>query len=181
MENKKHILYIDESNILSKTGHSVYVSLFIIYLNKNNISKNIIDIEKELKISYLHWVDMPWKLRVKFSEKIKNLNFLYKVVVYKNPIIQDKTLECFLSEIINFEDDVIKIIIDGKKGKEYGERLKNELKNKGIFVKNLMFVDDKKESLIRLADFMAGLTRSHIDDKNKYNTHMFNLLKYKIK
>jgi hypothetical protein len=66
MENKKNV-YIDESNILSKTGHSIYTCVYIKYFNKENISQKIINIEEKLKISYTHWVDMPWILRVKFE------------------------------------------------------------------------------------------------------------------
>ena len=49
MENKKYIVYIDESNILSQKGNSVYVILYIVYLNKDIVIKNIQDIEKALK------------------------------------------------------------------------------------------------------------------------------------
>ena len=69
MENKKYIVYIDESNIVSNTGHSVYVALFLEFLNKNDVDNRLLSIEKELNISYIHWVDMPWKFRVKFAEK----------------------------------------------------------------------------------------------------------------
>lgn len=75
----------------------------------------------------------------------------------------------------------MKIIIDGNKNSVYLHKLKRRLKNKGIKFSKLMFVDDKVDVLIRLADFMAGLVRSYTDNKNKNNTYMFNLLKNKIK
>lgn len=180
MENKR-ITYIDESNILSQKGNSVYIILYIIYSNKDTIGQGIKDIEKKLKISYLHWVDMPWKLRINFAKRIKNLNFTCTMIVYKNPIIQDKTLENFLITVLKNEKDVFKIVIDGRKTKKYVNKLKIVLKDSGLKFNKIKFIDDKTEPLIRLADFMAGMYRSYIDCQNDKNTYIYNLLKHKIK
>ena len=73
MENKEtYLVYIDESNILSSTGHSVYTGVYITYSKKDDIAGKVIQIEKDLKILYTHWVDMTWKIRLKFAEKIRN-------------------------------------------------------------------------------------------------------------
>jgi hypothetical protein len=69
------IIYIDESGISSKIGHSVYVSLYIEFNINVDVSIRLVEIEKQLKISYTHWTEMPWKLRLKFAEKIKDLDF----------------------------------------------------------------------------------------------------------
>jgi hypothetical protein len=180
MENK-NIVYIDESNISANIGHSVYVSIFIKYSNKEHVSYEMTNIEKDLKISYTHWVDMPWRLRVRFSERIKKLNFVCKIIIHINPIEQENALEFFLTQIINKENNIYRITIDGKKGKRYEQKLKHKLKNRGFILKDIMFLDDKKEILIRLADFMAGLVRSYTDDKNEYNQYMFKTLRHKIK
>lgn len=176
-----YIVYVDESNISASAGHSVYTSIFVMYVNKEIVSNQIIFIEKYLKISYTHWVDMPWKLRLKFAERIKKLDFICKTSLYKNPIIQEDVLEGFLNKITPTKSKTFKIIIDGKKGNKYKERLKIKLKNNGMICSNLIFVDDKGESLVRFADFMAGLIRSYIDGKNKYSQYMFDILKDKIK
>ena len=180
MENKK-IIYIDESNILSNTGHSVYAGVYIEYQDKNSVADKIICIEKDLKILYTHWVDMPWKLRFKFAEKIINLDFICKIIIYKNPINQEKSFENFLYEVINSKDDIYRIIIDGKKSRKYEDKLRIILKNKGLRFNKIIFVNDKTEPLIRLADFMAGSYRSFLDNKTKENTHIYRLLKHKIK
>ena len=177
----KYIIYVDESNILSKTGHSVYVGVFIFYVHKDIISDKVFSIESDLKISYTHWSEMPWKLRMMFAENISNLDFVCKVFICENPITQHKVLQDFLLKIKNIEDSVIKIIIDGKKGKKAEEKLKKFLKNNGFNPGDLKFVDDKKEVLVRLADFIAGTYRSYLDNKNKENVYIFNLLKHKIK
>lgn len=180
MENKQ-IVYIDESNILSRTGNSVYIALFIEYLDKDNIGQKIENIEKDLKISYTHWVDMPWKLRLRFTDKIKDLDFSCKIVVYKNPINQKIILENFLLKVLSSRDNIVNLIIDGKKSKAYENKLKNLLNIRGIKVYKVKSLDDKKEPILRLADFTAGLNRSFIDDKNNFNTYMHDLLKHKIK
>lgn len=180
MENKQ-IVYIDESNILSKTGNSVYVCVYIEYINKENISQKIKSIEKDLKISYTHWVDMPWKLRLRFADKIKNLDFNCKIVVYKNPINQSKILEYFLLKVVKKEDIVYKIIIDGNNGVKYERTLKSFLRYKGVKVYKIKFVDDKNEPILRLTDFIAGSFRSYLDNRSKNNAHINKVLKNKIK
>ena len=177
----KYIIYIDESNIFSKSGNSVYVAVYIKFLYKDNIVQKINDIEKHLKISHVHWSDMSWKLRIKFAELIKSLDFVCRVVIYKNPIIQERILENFLPKVITVEDELFKIIIDGNKGTNYGLKLKRLLKNKRLSVPRVIFMNDKNEPGIQLADFVAGLVRSYFDNPNVENTHIYNLLKHKIK
>ncbi len=181
MENKQYIVYIDESNISTEIGNSVYCAIFIFIKDKDMISRKIITAEDKSNINYLHWVDMPWKLRIRFAEEIKSFDFICKVIIYKNPIKQEVVLDNFIENIINSEIGIMKIIIDGNKNSVYLHKLKRRLKNKGIKFSKLMFVDDKVDVLIRLADFIAGLARSYTDNKNKNNTYMFNILKNKIK
>ena len=121
---------------------------------------------------------MPWKLRLKFAEKIKDLDFYVKAVVYKNPILPDFGLKYSLFEFVKVKD-VKSVFIDGKKNKDYEKELKGLLRNKGLKV-HIRIVDDKKESLIRLADFIAGLIRSYSNTLDKDSIYMFNLLKNKL-
>ena len=178
---QRYSTYIDESNILSNTGNSIYVCLYVEYLNKDNISHTILEIEKGLKISYTHWVDMPWKLRMKFAEKIKDLDFNCKIVIYKNPINQRDTLADFLIKVGSFEDNMQEIFIDGKQSKIFQLKFKTFLRKNGIKVYKLSFVNDKNEPCIRLVDFIAGFYRSYLDNKNKKNIYIHSLLKNKIK
>ena len=182
MENNiKYIVYVDESNISSESGHSIYGAIFVYYCGKDFLSNKLLNIENNLKISYTHWSEMPWKLRIIYAERINCLDFICKIFVYNNPIIQYKVLEEFLLKILNTEDLVIKIIIDGKQGKRSEEKLRKILKINGFALNNLKFVDDKKEVMLRLADFMAGMYRSYLDNENIHNKYIFNLLKQKIK
>lgn len=153
--------------------------MYVEFDNYTHITNRIIEIEKQLKISYTYWTEMPWKLRLKFAEKIKNLDFKVKAVVYENPILPDTGLKYSLLEFVK-DNDVRGIFIDGKKNKNYEKELKGLLRNKGVKVYDLRIVDDKKESLIRLADFIAGLVRSYVNTSDKDTAHMFSLLKYKL-
>ncbi len=173
------IIYIDESGISSQTGDSVYVSLYIEFNKQIDVSNEITKIEKQLKISYTHWNEMPWKLRLKFAEKIKDLDFEVKAMVYSKPLLPDRGLKISLFEFVK-NSGVSYMFIDGKKNKKYEKELKSLLRDRGIKVYGLKIVDDKKESLIRLADFIAGSIRSYIDFSNKYSIFIFNLLKDKI-
>ena len=177
----KCIIYIDESNILSKVGNSIYVAVCILYADKDTFIQKIVGIEEDLNISYLHWVDMPWKLRIALAKKIRNLNFTCKIASYRNPIHPDRILQDFLFEIISCDNSIFRIIIDGKKSKRYVNKLKTVLKNRGIRMKKIIFSDDKNEPVIRLADFMAGMYRSFLDNQNEQNGYIYKILKHKIK
>lgn len=172
------LTYIDESGISSKIGHSVYVFLYIEFDNYKYISDRVIEIERQLKISHTHWTEMPWKLRLRFAEKIKDLDFEVSAAVYENPILPDAALKYALLEFVR-DNDIKNIFIDGKKNKGYEKELRGLFRNKGLSV-YIRIIDDKNEPPIRLADFMAGLIRSYISTSNGESIYMFNLLKNKI-
>jgi hypothetical protein len=149
--------------------------------DKDHIGDQIIQIEKDLGISHVHWSEMPWKIRLTFAEKIKNINFSCEVSVYKNPINQERTLENFLFNVLSGKDCISKVVIDGKKGGSYEEKIKRLLKKRGLRFVKIIFMDDRKEPCIRLADFIVGSFKSFLDAKRFDNTHIYSLLKHKIK
>lgn len=181
MKDKQYIVFIDESNILSNTGHSVYICVYIEFFNKNILDNSILEIENKLNIYYTHWIDMPWKIRLNFAKKIKYLDFFYKIKIYKNPIDQKCMLEKFILNTLDKKESIHNVIIDGKKGKKYERKLKSILNNNFIKIYKICIRNDKTEPLLRLADFIAGYYRSYIDNKNKYNEYIHNVLKNKIK
>lgn len=124
---------------------------------------------------------MPWKLRLKFAERIKEIDFSCKIIVYKNPIKQGSILEDFLYQIIKPDKFIYKIIIDGTNGVKYERRLKIFLREKGIKIYKIRFIDNRKEASVRLANFIAGAYRSFLDNKDDKNTYIYQLRKHRIK
>ena len=90
-------------------------------------------------------------------------------------------MENVFNRLLKSENNIFKIIIDEESSKKYENKLKAVLKNKGIKVYKIKFVNDKNDPLLRLADYMAGLIRSYFDKKNKDNTYIYDLLRHKIK
>ena len=103
-----------------------------------------------------------------------------QIVKYKNPIIQKDILSDFISKIGSLKN-IHKIVIDGNKDRKYENKLKKLLKNKNIKFYKLKYIDDKQEPLLRLTDFMAGMFRSFVDNKNIENIYIHALLCDKIK
>jgi hypothetical protein len=179
--NKKYSIYIDESGIISKIGHSVYVLVYIEYANEFSINEHILKIERDLKIYHIHWVILSKKVRIKVAKKLKEINFYYICQVYKNPIGQEKALENLLVQLIKFDGTVFKIAVDGEGVDRYEKYLKKILRDRGIKIYKLKFVNDKKEPIVRVADFIAGLIRSRLDKSGKDSEDMYQLLKGKEK
>ncbi len=124
---------------------------------------------------------MPWKLRIRFAEMIKDLDFEVKVVVYNNPVLPDIIFELALKTILNKEENIIKISIDGKKDKSYKKYIKKLLRSYGLEVNNIKMINDKNEPLVRLTDFIAGLIRYKSDNcHNNKTDEIFKVLKSKI-
>jgi len=64
------------------------------------------------------------------------------------------------------EKNIRNIYVDGKKPKWYERRIKKILRDKGISTKKVKTVKSSQYAGIRLADMIAGLSRSYFDKKN---------------
>ena len=107
------------------------------------------------------------------------LNFKVKIAIVKNPVNPTMELEKVLSHTI-IEKDIKNIYIDGKKPKWYERKIKLTLRNKNISTKKLKTVRNKQSAGIRIADMVAGLSRTYYDKKNLQKiTKYFKLLKKK--
>lgn len=123
------------------------------------------------------------KIRVMFFTEIKKFKFkIISLSVDKRKIISIKfknNIKLFyinaikmLEKINNISDSGIKIKLDGGGGKlfkrNFSSYLRKELnlKDKNI-IRNLKFVDSKNNSLIQLADMVAGALRKSIESNEK--------------
>lgn len=158
-------VFIDESGIHKDVDHSVYVLVCIETDNYAFLNKEILKIEKELKIKEFHWTETVWVIKEKFINKVLKLDFKVKVAVLNNPINPHLELERTLSHML-IEKNIDYVYIDGKKPKWYERKIKNILRSKSFSVHKLKTVRSSQYPCIRIADMVAGLIRSFYDSKN---------------
>ena len=118
-----------------------------------------------LKIENFHWAETAWEVKRKFMDEVLKLNFKVKIAIVDNPVNPAVELERVLAHMV-IERNIKKIYIDGKKPKWYERKIKKILRDKGISVRKLKTVKDSQYAGIRLADMVAGLSRSYFDKKN---------------
>lgn len=172
------IVFIDESGIHKQTGHSTTAVVYVEIKNLEKIEKQILKILKDLNLDSFHWAKHGWKVKEKFLKQVINLNFIFKVAVFENPVSTNKMIELVFQHLIT-EKEIKRLFIDGKKPKWYERKLKKVLRDKGISLRKLRTV--RKETAhpgIQLADALAGLTRYHTDyPEKKEAKHWFRKLK----
>ncbi|KKQ53531.1 MAG: hypothetical protein US70_C0002G0019 [Parcubacteria group bacterium GW2011_GWD2_38_11] len=159
-------IFIDESGIHKKVDHSSFTLVYIEVKDFNAIEKRICEIEKELKIEKFHWSEVAWKFKEKFIQKALKLNFKVKIAIIKNPVNPAKELERILSHMA-IEKRISCIYIDGKKPRWYELKIKKILRDKGVSASKVKMIKDDQIACVRLADMVAGLSRSHFDEKNE--------------
>jgi hypothetical protein len=155
------LVFIDESGIHKEIGHSTFVLVYIETENYPEIEKRIRETEKKLRIDYFHWAKSVWRVKEKFMNEILKLDFKAKIAVVKNPINPAQELERVLTHMI-IERNISNIYIDGKKPKWYERKIKKILRDKGISIRKLRTVKSNQFAGIRLADMVAGLSRSFL-------------------
>lgn len=157
------IVFIDESGVHKTEGHSCFALVYVATNNVELLESSIIETEQRNRMSAFHWTDQPWKLRNIFLQDAAKLPFTAKVALFRNPIIEAKALEWALRHVL-VEKNFRSIILDGKKPKWVERQLKKVLRDNGISVKKLKTVRQESSAGVRLADAIAGLTRTYFDD-----------------
>ncbi len=159
-------IFIDESGIHKKVDHSSFALVYVEVDNFHVIEERIHAIEKELKIEKFHWSEIAWKFKEKFIQEALKLDFKVKIAIVKNPVSPARELERILSHMA-IEKNISCIFIDGKKPKWYELKIKKVLRDKGVSARKVRMVRDDQVACIRLADMIAGLSRSYFDGKNE--------------
>lgn len=165
-------IFIDESGIHKKVDHSSFALVYIEIDNFEKIEKGIIEIERELNIEKFHWSEIAWKFKEKFIKEALKLDFKVKLAIIKNPVNPAKELERILSHMA-IEKKISCIYIDGKKPKWYGLKIKKVLRDRGVSARKVKMIKDDQIACVRLADMVAGLSRSHFDKKNEKNLQKY--------
>lgn len=158
-------IFIDESGIHKKVDHSSFALVYVEIENFGSIERGISDIEHKLKMKKFHWSETAWKQKEKFIQEALKLDFKVKIAIIQNPINPSDELERILSHMV-IEKNISGIFIDGKKPKWYGRKIKKILRDKGVSVKKVRTISDDNIACARLADMIAGLSRSCFDGKN---------------
>lgn len=171
------VIFIDESGTHKQTDHATIALVYVEIPNLESFEEAIEKTEQKLGIKYFHWTDEKWEKREKFIEQLLKLNFTFKVAILKNPIKLSKSLEEVLKHLV-IEENIRKIILDGKKPKWYNQRLKKLLRDKGVSVKKIVTVrKDESSPGIRVADCLAGLVRTYYDNPDSLASKLYNKLK----
>ncbi len=157
-------IYIDESGIHKQEGHSTTTVVYLEIEQQEKFQRDIELILKNLKLAHFHWSDQGWKVRMKFLKKAINLDFIFKVAIFQNPVNPEKMMEIVFLHLIT-EKNIRSIFIDGKKTRLYERRLKKILRDKGLSVKKLRSIrNEVAYPGIQLADALAGLARYYFDN-----------------
>ncbi|MDX9856083.1 MAG: DUF3800 domain-containing protein [Candidatus Moranbacteria bacterium] len=173
-------VFIDESGIHKKVDHSSFALVYVRIDNFDSIEKEIVEIERALNLKKFHWAETPWVVKEKFIQKILKLDFKVKIAIIKNPINPSDELERVLSHMA-IEKNISGIFIDGKKPKWYERKIKKILRDKGVSARKVKTIDDDEIACARLADMIAGLSRSYFDRKHKEKfDRLYNMLEKKI-
>lgn len=160
------VIFIDESGTHKQIDHATMTVVYVEIIQLEKFQEDLKEIVKKLKLEYFHWADAGWEVRSKFIKEIISLDFKFKVAVFKNPVHLEKMIEAVFSQLIT-EQNISKILIDGKKPRWYERKMKKVLRDKGLAVKKLRTVRSISEPGIQLADALAGLVRYCYDNPNE--------------
>ena len=161
-------VFIDESGIHKQTDHSSIALVYVTCEDAEEVAHRIVEIERRLGIKAFHWAEYNWKMRVRFLEAVHGLPFSVKVSLVRNPVDVPQWFEFSVAHLI-IERNIRKVVVDGKKPKWEERRLKKVLRDKGVAVKKVRIVNDESEPCLRLADALAGLLRSYLDNPSGSN------------
>lgn len=77
------LIFIDESGIQKREGHSVVSFVYLCLSNVGEIENKILSIEREIGIRHFHWADFGskngWRVREAFLSAVSKLNFTFKI------------------------------------------------------------------------------------------------------
>jgi hypothetical protein len=174
------VFLLDESNIHKADGISSVALIHVAGLEQLSIlDAHVLETERALKIEPFHWAKSNWAVREKFFRAILKVDFRVRVALLVNPIHIEAAIEEVLSYLIT-ERNVLRLIVDGSKPREYSSRLKKVLRNEGITVKKLRNEADHARPTLRIADCVAGLVRHHAEKPTGRSASLYRELRPRI-
>ncbi|MEI6304975.1 MAG: DUF3800 domain-containing protein [Candidatus Taylorbacteria bacterium] len=174
-------IYIDESGVGKKEGKT---SIALVYLHVEDVdylNRAVLEVEQLMNIDYFHWAHAGWNVRKQFIEAVCRESFSVKIALFTNPFMGSSDFENAIANLIT-ENNISKIIIDGKKSRKYERRMKKILKLKMIHMKQLRTGNDQAYPALRVADAIAGLVRyTYEHGEVKEVRHLYRIIHKKIR
>ena len=172
-------VYIDESGVHQQAGKTTTALVYVKTEQVERLDRAILQTEKNLGIQPFHWSKQIWKIRQAFLSELLSESFEVKILLFQNPFTEEKWEQGIKRLLV--EKHIKYIIIDGSKPRRYTLHLKQVLRQSGVSVKKIRIGNDRAFPGLRLADFFAGLTRSHFQDPNNEEARrLFKIAKNKI-
>ena len=191
MNNKKINIYIDESGdtgIKFEKGSNNFFVVSLLIINNESLfeTENVVNRIKDslnIKQKELKFSQTPFNKKFSFFNKIKKIDFLGHIFIYKKKNQQKFSWFIIHSlKHLDFENiKNIKITIDGLDKNKLSDDDIKTIKNtyKGIRVK-IIFEDSRKNILLQLSDMLAGLINSTNKNKSDYGV-LLKIIEHKIK
>ena len=197
------LVFIDDSGDpgfkLQKGSSLCFVIALVIFddpLEAERASLSIKELRRKLKVSDLYefkFNKMNKKFREKFIENVRNFKFRVRAIVVKKEVIYSQSLRNHKENFYNYivmqvfkqSRRVIKrakLKFDKRGEKSLRDHLRVYLsreldnKNNNIF-KDLKFVDSRQNTLIQLADILAGSINQYYSGKTKSYLEAFQKVK----
>lgn len=197
------LVFIDDSGDpgfkLQKGSSLCFVIALVIFddpLDAEKASLSIKELRRKLKVSDLYefkFNKMDKRFKTKFIENVRNFKFRVRAIVVRKEIIHSQRLRSYKENFYNY---IVMQVLKQSKGfvkkaklkfDKRGEKslrdqlrvyLSRELdnKNNNIF-KDLKFVDSRQNTLIQLADVLAGSINYYYSGKTKSYLEAFEKVK----
>lgn len=186
------LIFIDESGDpgfkISRGSSKVFVLVLVIFdtnTEAQNTEKRIIAFktkmwktaEREIKFTKLNDSN-----RLKFLENIRSCNFRIRAMVVMKERMKQSMIDkypklqyrYFLKEIIEHNKDILRnanIRLDGEGERDFRRTITTYLRKnlRENIITNFKFVDSEKDSLIQLADVVAGCVHRKYQGTDKYS------------
>jgi len=196
----KQYIFIDDSGDAglgnSNTDQLIVAAVIVVDENKKELLEDAINLFRRR----LGWVDLHGfkfsktekSILVELIDFVKHFDFkAYAVVLDKKNIDSSNIIKSKMSVYNHTIKELLLrvsksnqiVVIDGKATKSYAEKvrtyLRQSLKENGIDNTSIRFVDSRKDSIIQLADIVAGAIARSYKDKTDAKRYL-SLLKDKI-
>jgi hypothetical protein len=113
------VIFLDESGIHLKTGHSVFAVVQIDETDLRMVETRMREAQKQIGSAPMHWANLRWENRRLVFEAMRKLPFRFQLAVFNNPIQNaDQAMRETLGRILT-GSTISSIFIDGKKSRSY--------------------------------------------------------------